>query len=91
MNKKFTTALAVAAIAFCTAASAQSQGAANSQSGDGSVRQDMHHLGHAIHHGVRATGHAIHKGVRATGHAIHKGVRATGHAIHKGVNELKGK
>ena len=91
MNNKFSGALAIAAMALCTVASAQSQGAADPQTGGGSVRQQTRHLGHSVHHGVRATGHAIHKGVRATGHAIHKGVRATGHAIHHGVNELTGK
>ena len=91
MNRKFSAALAIAALALCTVASAQNGGATDSKAGGGSVRQDMHHVGHAVHNGVRATGHAIHKGVRATGHAIHKGVRATGHAIHHGVNELTGK
>jgi len=91
MNNKFAAALAIATVALCTVASAQSRGTTDSQAGGGSVRQDMHHLGHSVHRGVRATGHSIHKGVRATGHAIHKGVRATGHAIHHGVNELTGK
>ena len=81
MNNKFSGALAIATLALCTVASAQSQGAADPpQASGGSVRQDTRQLGHAVHHGVRATGHAI-----------HKGVRATGHAIHHGVNELTGK
>ena len=91
MNNKLSAVLAIAGVALCSVASAQSRDAADSQAGGGSVRQDMHHVGHSIHHGVRVTGHVIHKGVRATGHAIHKGVRATGHAIHHGVNELTGK
>jgi len=64
---------------------------ASAQAADGSVREDMHQLGHSIHRGVRATGHAIHQGVRATGHAVHQGVRATGHAIHQGVDKVTGK
>ena len=56
----------------------------------GTVREDTHEAGHAIHNGVRATGHAVHSGVRATGHAIHRGVRATGHAIHEGADKLTG-
>jgi hypothetical protein len=58
---------------------------------DGTVREDAHRAGHAIHNGARATGHAVHNGVRATGHAIHQGVRATGHAIHRWVDKITGK
>ena len=57
---------------------------------EGTVREDTHEAGHAIHNGVRDTGHAVHSGVRATGHAIHRGVRATGHAIHEGVDKVTG-
>ena len=57
----------------------------------GSLREDTHRAGHAIHQGVRATGHAVHTGVKATGHAIHNGVKATGHAIHEGFDKVTGK
>lgn len=82
-HRQHRTALVIALVTLCAAASARA--------GDGSVRQDVHQLGHSIHQGVRATGHAIHKGVRATGHAIHQGVKATGHAIHQGVDKVTGK
>jgi len=85
MNSKLSTALAIALVALSASAHAGDEG------GNGSLRQDMHQLGHSIHQGVRATGHAIHKGVRATGHAVHQGVKATGHAIHEGVDKVAGK
>lgn len=81
MNSKLSPALAIALVALSASAQAAD---------DGSLRQDMHHLGHSIHQGVRATGHAIHRGVRATGHAVHEGVKATGHAIHRGVDKVTG-
>lgn len=81
MNSKLSNALAIALVALSASAQAAD---------DGSLRQDMHHLGHSIHQGVRATGHAIHRGVRATGHAVHQGVKATGHAIHRGVDKVTG-
>ena len=87
MIKQLCTALATAVVALCSSASAH----AGDDGGNGSLRQDMHQLGHSIHQGVRATGHAIHKGVRATGHAVHQGVKATGHAIHEGVDKVAGK
>ncbi len=95
--------IAVAFVALSTTAFAQDSAeaarqqrmdeayAAHRDGSSSTVGEDMHHAGHAIHNGVRATGHAIHSGVRATGHAIHKGVRATGHAIHRGVDKVTGK
>ncbi len=87
MNTKPNIALAFALAGLCAAASARAE---DGHAGNGSVRQDVRHIGHSIHRGVRATGHAIHQGVRATGHAVHQGVKATGHAIHRGVDELTG-
>jgi hypothetical protein len=85
MNHPLSTALVIVVVALSATAPAHA--------GDdgGSLRQDMHKLGHSIHQGVRATGHAVHKGVRATGHAVHQGVKATGHAIHQGVDKVTGK
>ena len=84
MKISIPTAFAIALVALCAPACA-------TDGEGGSVRQDVHQLGHSIHQGVRATGHAIHKGVRATGHAVHQGVKATGHAIHQGVDKVTGK